>query len=98
MSARESGGLLRADVAGAASVLSVGIVIAKPPMSSGLPNQGRLLSIRRTSARIMGIAYCAGIGIRLLFKLAMIQTEPAMTRKTTSTPKARARILFVLSG
>jgi hypothetical protein len=28
----------------------------------------------------------------------MLQTEPLMTRKTVSTPKARARILFVLSG
>ena len=28
----------------------------------------------------------------------MIQIEPAMTRKTISTPKARARMLFVLSG
>jgi hypothetical protein len=27
----------------------------------------------------------------------MIQIEPVMTRKTISTPKARARILFVLS-
>ena len=28
----------------------------------------------------------------------MIQIDPVMTRKTISTPKARARILFVLSG
>ena len=28
----------------------------------------------------------------------MIQTEPVMTRKTISTPKASARILFVLSA
>jgi hypothetical protein len=34
----------------------------------------------------------------LLLRLATIQTEPAMTRKTISTPKARARILFVLSA
>jgi hypothetical protein len=39
-----------------------------------------------------------GIGIILALRLAMIQSEPAMTRKTISTPKARARILFVLSG
>src|SRR5262245_28032070 len=37
------------------------------------------------------------IGIMLLLRLAMIQTEPVMTRKTISTPKARARILLVLS-
>src|SRR5215471_14936314 len=42
-------------------------------------------------------AYCMDIGIRLLLRLAMIQIEPAMTRKTTSTPNASARILFVLS-
>ena len=28
----------------------------------------------------------------------MIQTDPVITRKTINTPKARARILFVLSG
>jgi hypothetical protein len=28
----------------------------------------------------------------------MIQTEPMMTRKTISTPKARAGTLLVLSG
>ena len=33
-----------------------------------------------------------------VLRLAMIQREPAITRKTISTPKARARILFVLSG
>src|SRR6266516_1086809 len=38
------------------------------------------------------------IGIMLALRLAMIHTEPVMTRKTISTPKARARILFVLSG
>src|SRR5262249_20747932 len=43
-------------------------------------------------------AYCAGIDIMLVLRLAMIQTEPAITRKTISTPKVRARILFVLSG
>jgi hypothetical protein len=42
--------------------------------------------------------YCAGIGIMLLLRLAMIQIEPVMTRKTINTPNARARILFVLSG
>src|SRR5205807_10543592 len=45
---------------------------------------------------------CTGIGIMsgimLALRLAMIQIEPVMTRKTISTPKARARILFVLSG
>src|SRR5271165_4142714 len=41
--------------------------------------------------------YCTDIGIMLLLRLAMIQTEPVMTRKTISTPKASARILFVLS-
>ena len=40
-------------------------------------------------------AYCTDIGIMLLLRLAMIQIEPVMTRKTISTPKARARILFV---
>src|SRR5260370_1809746 len=39
-----------------------------------------------------------GIGIILLLRLAMIQTEPVMTRKAISTPKASARILLVLSG
>ena len=34
----------------------------------------------------------------LPLRLAMIQTEPVMTRKTISTPKASARILLVLSG
>jgi hypothetical protein len=34
----------------------------------------------------------------LLLRLAMIQTEPVMTRNTISTPNARARILSVLSG
>jgi hypothetical protein len=43
-------------------------------------------------------AYCIGIGIMLALRLAMIQSEPAMTRKTISTPNVRARILFVLSG
>lgn len=43
-------------------------------------------------------AYCTGMGIMLLLRLEMIQTEPMMMRKTTSTPKARAGILFVLSG
>ena len=38
------------------------------------------------------------MGIMLALRLAMIQHEPAMTRNTISTPKARARILFVLSG
>src|SRR6516225_10183610 len=42
--------------------------------------------------------HCAVIGIMLLLRLAMIQTEPVMTRNTISTPKARARILLVLSG
>ena len=37
------------------------------------------------------------IGIMLALRLAMIQIEPVMTRKTISRPKARARILFVLS-
>ena len=40
-------------------------------------------------------AYGTGIGIILALRLAMIHSEPAMTRKTISTPKARARILFV---
>ena len=35
------------------------------------------------------------IGIMLALRLAMIQHEPAMTRKTISRPKARATILFV---
>ena len=43
-------------------------------------------------------AHCIDIGIMLLLRLAMIQTEPVMTRKTIRTPKASARILFVLSG
>src|SRR5262249_50971695 len=43
-------------------------------------------------------AHCTDMGIRLLLRLAKIQTEPAMTRKTISRPKARARMLFVLSG
>jgi hypothetical protein len=38
---------------------------------------------------------CIGIGIRLAFRWAMIQMEPPMTRKTISTPNARARMLFV---
>src|SRR5262249_15303394 len=42
--------------------------------------------------------HCTLIGIMLLLRLAMIQTEPVMTSKTISTPNARARILFVLSG
>jgi len=36
-----------------------------------------------------------GIGIILALRSAMIQHEPAMTRKTISRPKARARILLV---
>src|SRR5262249_4726525 len=43
-------------------------------------------------------AYCIDIGIMLAWRLAMIQMEPVMTRKTISTPKASAMILFVLSG
>src|SRR5215831_4491395 len=43
-------------------------------------------------------AHRMDMGIRLLLRLAMIQTEPVMTRKTISTPKATARMLFVLSG
>jgi len=38
---------------------------------------------------------CVDIGIMFSFRLATIQMEPAMTRKTISTPKARARILLV---
>jgi hypothetical protein len=34
----------------------------------------------------------------LLLRRVMIQTDPVMTRKTINTPKARARILLVLSG
>jgi hypothetical protein len=37
-------------------------------------------------------------GIMLVLRLAMIQIEPVMTRKTIRTPNARARMLFVLSG
>jgi hypothetical protein len=33
-------------------------------------------------------AHCAGIGIMLPLRLAMIQTEPAITRKTINTPNA----------
>src|ERR1700752_832451 len=54
-------------------------------------NLGRLGMLHRQIHQL-------GIGIVLLLRLAMIQTEPVMTRKTISTPKARARILFVLSG
>ena len=43
-------------------------------------------------------AQCSEIGIMLALRLAMIQSEPVMTRRTISSPKARARILFVLSG
>src|SRR5438034_138851 len=42
--------------------------------------------------------YCTDMGIMLLLRLARIQAEPVMTRKTIRTAKARARILFVLSG
>jgi hypothetical protein len=38
---------------------------------------------------------CVDIGIMLSFRWVMIQMEPPMTRKTISTPKARAKILFV---
>ena len=38
------------------------------------------------------------IGIMLAWRLAMIQIEPVMTRRTIRMPKARARMLFVLSG
>jgi nicotinate dehydrogenase subunit B len=41
--------------------------------------------------------YCEDIGIMLLLRLAMMKIEPMMMRKTISMPKARARILFVLS-
>src|SRR5207253_3599329 len=37
-------------------------------------------------------------GVMLSLRLAMIQIEPVITRKTISRPNARARILFVLSG
>jgi hypothetical protein len=37
----------------------------------------------------------ADIGIMLALRLAMIHTEPVITRKTIRMPKARARILFV---
>jgi hypothetical protein len=38
---------------------------------------------------------CVDIAVMLAFRLAMIQMEPPMTRKTISTPNARARMLFV---
>src|SRR5258706_5422898 len=41
---------------------------------------------------------CTGMGIMLLLRLAMIQTDPVMTRKTIKKPKARARMLLGLSG
>jgi hypothetical protein len=40
----------------------------------------------------------AGIAIIFSLRLAMIQQEPATTRKTINTPKASARMLFVFSG
>src|SRR4051794_11242892 len=36
-----------------------------------------------------------GAGIMLLCRLAIIQHDPVIMRKTMSRPKARARILFV---
>jgi hypothetical protein len=36
-----------------------------------------------------------GMSIMFQLRLAMIQTEPTMTRKTINTPKARATTLFV---
>src|SRR5205814_1530973 len=41
---------------------------------------------------------CAGMAIMLACRLAMIQHDPPITRKTMNTPKASARMLFVLSG
>ncbi len=41
---------------------------------------------------------CDGDVAMLVLRLAMIQHEPAMTRKTISRPKARANTLFVWSG
>src|SRR5258706_4369985 len=40
---------------------------------------------------------CAGMGIMLLLRFAMIQTDPVMTRKTIQKPKARGRKLLVVS-
>src|SRR5262249_60145665 len=74
----------------------VGIVIANLRCLQDLPvkvDRSPFAGLRQAFS-----AYCAGIDIMLVLRLAMIQTEPAITRKTTSTPKARARILFVLSG
>ena len=55
------------------------------------------------SAHFMAVAtgqwlLCTAIGITFALRLAMIQAEPVMTRKTISRPKERAIILFVLSG
>ena len=55
-------------------------------------------SSRKAVARSAQRGAFTGIGIMLAFRFAMIQHEPAMTRNTISRPKARARMLFVLSG
>src|SRR4029077_15395713 len=94
-----SGALPRADGAGSACGSSVGVAIVNLRCSQDCPvkvDRSPFVGLRH--AQWAFSAYCAGIGIILLLRLAMIQTEPVITRKTISTPKARARILFVLSG
>src|SRR5665213_951989 len=44
------------------------------------------------------ISIIRGISIMLWFRFAMIHSEPAISRKTMSTPKASASTLLVLSG
>lgn len=68
------------------------------PRPSLLARSPRCGSTRRRKATHTLSSQFMGIVIKLAFRLATIQSEPAMTRKTMSTPKARARMLFVSSG
>jgi len=54
------------------------------------PGTKRMVCITRVARR----GQC-GISIMFQLRLAIIQIEPTMTRNTISTPKARARMLFV---
>src|SRR5262249_45324157 len=81
-------------------LLANAVMADSRPLPSFVVIAGVWASHRAPKSLMMGFfpAHCAVIGIMLLLRLVMIQMEPVMTRKTISMPKARARILFVLSG
>jgi hypothetical protein len=65
--------------------------------NSGLPFISQATA-KRQCCTGMVISSPDGVGIMFALRLAMIQSEPAITSATMSTPKASARTLLVLSG